>query len=78
MIESTGLFLTEATRRNLWTPGAKKVHLSAPAKDDTPMFVFGVNHAKTRRSDHLNASCTTNCLAPVAKVLNDKWGSSAA
>jgi glyceraldehyde 3-phosphate dehydrogenase len=75
VIESTGLFLTkEAAHRHL-DAGAKKVILSAPSKDDTPMFVFGVND-KTYAGQAIvsNASCTTNCLAPVAKVLHDKWG----
>ena len=75
VIESTGLFLTtEAAQKHL-DAGAKKVILSAPSKDDTPMFVYGVNH-ETYKGEAIvsNASCTTNCLAPVAKVLNDKWG----
>jgi len=75
VIESTGLFLTaEAAQKHL-DAGAKKVILSAPSKDATPMFVFGVNHQKYAGEKIIsNASCTTNCLAPVAKVLNDKWG----
>ncbi|HET8900092.1 MAG TPA: type I glyceraldehyde-3-phosphate dehydrogenase [Rhodanobacteraceae bacterium] len=75
VIESTGLFLTaEAAQKHL-DAGAKKVILSAPSKDTTPMFVYGVNHAKYAGEAIIsNASCTTNCLAPVAKVLNDKWG----
>src|SRR5512133_115902 len=75
VIESTGLFLDKATAEKHLTAGAKKVILSAPSKDDTPMFVYGVNHAKYAGEAIIsNASCTTNCLAPVAKVLNDKWG----
>ncbi|QOW22637.1 MULTISPECIES: type I glyceraldehyde-3-phosphate dehydrogenase [Lysobacteraceae] len=75
VIESTGLFLTKETAQKHIDAGAKKVILSAPSKDDTPMFVFGVND-KTYKGEAIisNASCTTNCLAPVAKVLNDKWG----
>ncbi|MBS0577013.1 MAG: type I glyceraldehyde-3-phosphate dehydrogenase [Proteobacteria bacterium] len=75
VIESTGLFLDKASASKHLAAGAKKVLLSAPSKDDTPMFVFGVNHGKYAGQDIIsNASCTTNCLAPVAKVLNDKWG----
>jgi len=75
VIESTGLFLDKATAEKHLAAGAKKVILSAPSKDDTPMFVFGVNHATYAGQAIIsNASCTTNCLAPVAKVLNDKWG----
>ena len=75
VIESTGLFLDKASAEKHLTAGAKKVIISAPSKDDTPMFVFGVND-KTYAGQAIisNASCTTNCLAPVAKVLNDKWG----
>ena len=75
VIESTGLFLTKETCQKHIDAGAKKVIQSAPSKDDTPMFVFGVNH-KSYKGEAIisNASCTTNCLAPVAKVLNDKWG----
>jgi glyceraldehyde 3-phosphate dehydrogenase len=75
VIESTGLFLTKETAQKHIDAGAKKVILSAPSKDDTPMFVFGVND-KTYAGQPIisNASCTTNCLAPVAKVLHDKWG----
>src|SRR6478736_5199902 len=75
VIEATGLFLDKATAQKHLTAGAKKVIMSAPSKDDTPMFVFGVND-KTYAGETIisNASCTTNCLAPVAKVLNDKWG----
>ena len=75
VIESTGLFLDKATAEKHLAAGAKKVLLSAPSKDDTPMFVFGVNHGSYKGETIVsNASCTTNCLAPVAKVLNDKWG----
>ncbi|MBS1196582.1 MAG: glyceraldehyde-3-phosphate dehydrogenase [Proteobacteria bacterium] len=75
VIESTGLFLTKETAAKHIAAGAKKVIMSAPSKDDTPMFVFGVNHEKYAGQDIIsNASCTTNCLAPVAKVLNDTWG----
>jgi len=75
VVESTGLFLTKETCQKHITAGAKKVIQSAPSKDDTPMFVFGVND-KTYAGQTIisNASCTTNCLAPVAKVLNDTWG----
>ena len=76
VIESTGLFLTQADGQKHIAAGAKKVVFSAPAKDDTPTFVMGVNH-KLLDSKHTivsNASCTTNCLAPLAKVLNDKFG----
>jgi len=76
IIESTGLFLTKETAAGHIAAGAKRVVMSAPSKDDTPMFVMGVNH-KTYKADMQyvsNASCTTNCLAPVAKVLNDKFG----
>lgn len=75
VIESTGLFLDKANAEKHLAAGAKKVIMSAPSKDDTPMFVFGVNHEKYAGQAIIsNASCTTNCLAPVAKVLNDKWG----
>ena len=75
VVEATGLFLDQATAEKHLAAGAKKVLLSAPSKDDTPMFVFGVNHASyAGQSIVSNASCTTNCLAPIAKVLNDKWG----
>ncbi|RPI13337.1 MAG: type I glyceraldehyde-3-phosphate dehydrogenase [Lysobacterales bacterium] len=75
VIEATGLFLTKETAEKHVAAGAKKVILSAPSKDDTPMFVYGVNHEKYAGQAIIsNASCTTNCLAPVAKVLNDKWG----
>ena len=75
VIESTGLFLDKAGAEKHIAAGASKVIISAPSKDDTPMFVFGVND-KTYAGQAIisNASCTTNCLAPVAKVLNDKWG----
>jgi len=75
IVESTGLFLDKASGQKHLAAGAKKVVMSAPSKDDTPMFVFGVND-KTYAGQAIisNASCTTNCLAPVAKVLNDKWG----
>ena len=75
VIESTGLFLDKASAEKHLTAGAKKVIISAPSKDDTPMFVFGVND-KTYKGEAIisNASCTTNCLAPLAKVINDKWG----
>ena len=75
VIEATGLFLDKTTAQKHLAAGAKKVIMSAPSKDDTPMFVFGVND-KTYAGQTIisNASCTTNCLAPVAKVLNDKWG----
>ncbi|MCH9817988.1 MAG: type I glyceraldehyde-3-phosphate dehydrogenase [Burkholderiaceae bacterium] len=75
VIESTGLFLTKETAEKHLAAGAKKVILSAPSKDDTPMFVYGVNHESYAGEAIIsNASCTTNCLAPVAKVLNDTWG----
>ncbi len=76
VVESTGLFLEKAKAQGHIDGGAKKVILSAPSKDDTPMFVMGVNH-KSYTNDMTfvsNASCTTNCLAPVAKVLHDKFG----
>ena len=75
VVESTGLFLTKELAQKHIAAGAKKVIMSAPSKDDTPMFVFGVNHSTyAGQSIISNASCTTNCLAPVAKVLNDNWG----
>ncbi len=75
VVESTGLFLTDETARKHITAGAKQVVLSAPSKDDTPMFVCGVNLGEYSGQDIVsNASCTTNCLAPIAKVLNDNWG----
>jgi glyceraldehyde 3-phosphate dehydrogenase len=75
VVESTGLFLTKETCQKHLDAGANKVIMSAPSKDDTPMFVYGVND-KTYAGQAIvsNASCTTNCLAPVAKVLHDKWG----
>ncbi len=75
VVESTGLFLTKETAEKHLAAGAKKVIMSAPSKDDTPMFVYGVND-KTYAGQAIisNASCTTNCLAPVAKVLHDTWG----
>ncbi len=75
VIEATGLFLTKETAQKHIDAGARKVIMSAPSKDDTPMFVFGVND-KTYAGQAIisNASCTTNCLAPLAKVLNDNWG----
>jgi glyceraldehyde 3-phosphate dehydrogenase len=75
VIESTGFFLTKETCQKHIDAGAKKVVQSAPSKDDTPMFVYGVNHSKYAGETIVSAaSCTTNCLAPVAKVLNDNWG----
>ncbi|WP_462265109.1 type I glyceraldehyde-3-phosphate dehydrogenase [Mucilaginibacter sp.] len=76
VIESTGLFLTQETAQKHIDAGAKRVVMSAPAKDDTRTFVMGVNHKELKADDTIvsNASCTTNCLAPVAKVLNDKFG----
>lgn len=76
VIESTGLFLTQETAGKHIQAGAKKVVMSAPAKDDTPTFVMGVNHKELKADQNIvsNASCTTNCLAPIAKVLNDKFG----
>ena len=75
VVEATGLFLDKPTAEKHLAAGAKKVLLSAPSKDDTPMFVYGVNHTSYAGQTIIsNASCTTNCLAPIAKVLNDKWG----
>ena len=76
VVESTGLFLTKETAGKHLAAGAKKVVMSAPSKDDTPMFVMGVNHKEIKPEDTIvsNASCTTNCLAPLAKVINDKFG----
>jgi glyceraldehyde 3-phosphate dehydrogenase len=75
VIDATGLFLTKETAQKHITAGARKVIMSAPSKDDTPMFVFGVNDSSYAGQTIIsNASCTTNCLAPVAKVLNDNWG----
>ncbi|MBR9896248.1 MAG: type I glyceraldehyde-3-phosphate dehydrogenase [Gammaproteobacteria bacterium] len=75
VVESTGLFLTKETAAKHIEAGAKKVVMSAPSKDDTPMFVMGVNQESYAGETIVsNASCTTNCLAPLAKVLNDKFG----
>ena len=76
VVESTGLFLTKEKAQGHISAGAKRVVMSAPSKDDTPMFVMGVNNDKYTADMQFvsNASCTTNCLAPIAKVLNDKWG----
>ena len=75
VVESTGLFLTKETAEAHIKAGAKKVIMSAPSKDDTPMFVYGVNHKSYAGQAIIsNASCTTNCLAPVAKVLHDTFG----
>ena len=75
VVEATGLFLTDETARKHIEAGAKKVVLSAPSKDATPMFVMGVNHNEYTGQDIVsNASCTTNCLAPLAKVLHDNFG----
>jgi glyceraldehyde 3-phosphate dehydrogenase len=76
IIESTGFFLTKETAGLHLQAGAKKVVLSAPSKDDTPMFVMGVNNNELKADQAIfsNASCTTNCLSPIAKVLNDNWG----
>ncbi len=75
VVESTGLFLTLDTCQKHLDAGAKKVIQSAPSKDETPMFVYGVNHTKYAGEKIIsNASCTTNCLAPLAKVLNDNYG----
>ena len=75
VVESTGLFLEDAKARKHIEAGAKKVIMSAPSKDSTPMFVYGVNDKTYDGQDIIsNASCTTNCLAPISKVLNDKFG----
>jgi len=75
IVESTGLFLTKETAQKHIDAGARVVVMSAPSKDDTPMFVMGVNH-KTYNGENIvsNASCTTNCLAPITKVLHDNFG----
>ncbi|MCX7818839.1 MAG: type I glyceraldehyde-3-phosphate dehydrogenase [Kiritimatiellae bacterium] len=75
VLECTGLFLEKAKAEAHLKAGARRVVMSAPSKDDTPMFVMGVNH-KTYKGEAIvsNASCTTNCLAPIAKVLHDNWG----
>jgi len=76
VVESTGLFLSKESAQGHIDAGAKKVIMSAPSKDDTPMFVMGVNHTSYKNDMTFvsNASCTTNCLAPVAKVLHDNFG----
>jgi glyceraldehyde 3-phosphate dehydrogenase len=76
ILECSGLFLSQETAMKHLEAGAKKVILSAPAKDDTPTFVMGVNHTQLNANQHIvsNASCTTNCLAPIVKVLNDAFG----
>ena len=75
VLEATGFFLTDATARKHIDAGARKVVLSAPSKDDTPLFVMGVNHSSYAGQDIVsNASCTTNCLAPLAKVVHDNFG----
>ena len=75
VVESTGLFLTDEKARKHIQAGAKKVIMSAPSKDDTPMFVYGVNQKSYKGQDIIsNASCTTNCLAPISKVLNEAFG----
>jgi glyceraldehyde 3-phosphate dehydrogenase len=76
VVESTGKFLDNAGASKHFVGGAKKIVLSAPSKDDTPMFVMGVNHKEYKKDIKIvsNASCTTNCLAPLAKVINDNFG----
>ncbi len=75
VVESTGFFLDDASARKHITAGAKKVIMSAPSKDSTPMFVYGVNDKQYKGQDIIsNASCTTNCLAPISKVLDEKFG----
>lgn len=75
VVESTGIFLTKEKAQAHIDAGAKRVIMSAPSKDDTPMFVYGVNHKKYAGEQFVsNASCTTNCLAPIVKVLNENFG----
>jgi glyceraldehyde 3-phosphate dehydrogenase len=75
VLESTGFFLTDASARAHINAGARRVVMSAPSQDDTPMFVMGVNHNSYAGQDVVsNASCTTNCLAPMAKVVHDNFG----
>ena len=75
VLESTGFFLTDASARAHINAGARRVVMSAPSQDDTPMFVMGVNHSSYAGQDVVsNASCTTNCLAPMAKVVHDNFG----
>ncbi len=76
VIESTGFFLTKESAKGHIEAGAKRVVMSAPSKDDTKMYVMGVNHTEYTADQEFmsNASCTTNCLSPIAKVLNDNWG----
>ena len=76
IVESTGLFISQDTAIKHIQAGAKRVVISAPAKDDTPTFVMGVNNKSYKKEMSIvsNASCTTNCLAPIAKVMNDKFG----
>jgi len=76
VMECTGAFLTTEHGQKHLSNGAKKVLLSAPPKDDTPLFVMGVNHKDYKSNLNVvsNASCTTNCLAPLAKIIHDKWG----
>jgi len=73
--ESTGVFISKDKCEAHFKGGAKKVIISAPPKDDVPIFVMGVNHTEYKKDTTVvsNASCTTNCLAPIAKVLNDNW-----
>ncbi|RNF10855.1 glyceraldehyde 3-phosphate dehydrogenase, cytosolic, partial [Trypanosoma cruzi] len=75
VVESTGLFLTDETARKHIQAGAKKVVMTGPPKDDTPMFVMGVNNTMYKGQEIVsNASCTTNCLAPLAKIIHEKFG----
>src|ERR1035437_5675994 len=76
IVKSTGLFITQDTEKKQIKAGAKRVVISAPAKDDTPTFVMGVNNKSYKKEMNIisNASCTTNCVAPIAKVINDKFG----